>query len=83
MKEKNVEVKLKLLAKLFSLGYRSEKEITSIPLSKMLELPKTSIEEIRTILKLQEAIKSGKVISFLSEKSSENNENGFAKLSES
>ena len=75
MKEKEVDKKLKLLAKLFSLSFRSEKEITSISLSRMLELPKTSIEEMKMILKLQESIKSGKVISFLSGKNSEENQN--------
>ena len=60
--------KLRVLNKLFEQGHGTEKEITTLTARDMVAIPDLSVADMAEIIKLQDAIKSGKVISYLSGK---------------
>ena len=49
--------KIKLLEKIAKTGIASEKDITDLTAEKMLDLPGITIDEMRALLSLQQAIK--------------------------
>lgn len=56
---------LKVLNKLFDNGYCTEKEIQGMNIKEMLCIHGITVTELNEITDLQEAIKTGKVISYL------------------
>lgn len=58
----------KLLEKLFKVGFDTEKSILMINLDDLTKIPDISSLEITIILDLKKAIKSKKIIAFLSGK---------------
>ena len=61
--EKN---RLKTLNKLIDNGFDTEKKITGLDLQGMLAIPGITVPEIQIITQLQDAIKTRKVIEYLS-----------------
>lgn len=62
----------KLLQKLADKGYNTENKILELKLDQMLDLPKITIADIKSITELQNAIKSKKVLSLLMSEGTEN-----------
>ncbi len=62
---KNTSNALKVLSKLFEAGYTTEKQITAMTTMQMLTVPNLSKEEMLHICALQQAIRDGKVITYL------------------
>ena len=58
--------KIKLLNRLFAVGYEDEKSIVAMTMDDILALEGISVADISLINELQKAIKSNKVIAFLS-----------------
>lgn len=58
--------KIKLLNRLFEVGYEDEKSIAAMTMDDILALEGISVADISLINELQKAIKSHKVIAFLS-----------------
>ena len=56
---------LRAVTKLIEAGITDEKEIVSLGISRLLEIPNITIQELSAISELQKAVKAGKVISFL------------------
>lgn len=56
---------LRAVTRLIEAGITDEKEIANLGISRLLEIPNISIQELNAISELQKAIKAGKVISFL------------------
>jgi hypothetical protein len=56
---------LKAVTRLIEAGITDEKEIVSLGISRLLEIPNITIQELSAISELQKAVKAGKVISFL------------------
>lgn len=57
---------LRVLNKLFENGYLTEKEIQGMDVKKMVHIKGITVQEIMELTNLQDAIKSNKVISYLS-----------------
>lgn len=57
---------IKIIIKLFENGYRTEKAITMLTARDMVKISGISVVEMAEIIRLQDAIKAGKVISYLS-----------------
>ena len=57
--------KIKLLEKIAKTGIASEKDITDLTAEKMLDLPGITIDEMRALLSLQQAIKKNQMYSWL------------------
>ena len=55
---------IKILSRLIRCGYVNEKEIASMGISDLINIPKISPAEIVGINELQKAIKTGTVLSF-------------------
>lgn len=60
--------KLRVINKLFEQGHETEKEINALTARDMVSIPDIAVADMAEILKLQDAIKAGKVISYLSGK---------------
>ncbi|MDY4443913.1 MAG: hypothetical protein SPE35_07165 [Butyricicoccus sp.] len=58
--------KIKILNRLFAVGYENEKSIAAMTMDDILALDGISVADISLINELQKAIKSNKVIAFLS-----------------
>lgn len=58
--------KIKLLNRLFEVGYEDEKSIAAMTMDDILALEGISVADISLINELQKVIKSNKVIAFLS-----------------
>ncbi len=56
----------KLLEKIFKAGYKDEKSILAIQLDDLEKIPELSSIDITIIIELKKAIKSKKIIAFLS-----------------
>jgi len=56
---------LRAVTRLIEAGITDEKEIVNLGISRLLEIPNISIQELNAISELQKAVKAGKVISFL------------------
>jgi hypothetical protein len=56
---------LRAVTRLIEAGITDEKEIVSLGISRLLEIPNITIQELSAISELQKAVKAGKVISFL------------------
>ena len=56
---------LRAITRLIESGITDEKEIVSLGISRLLEIPNITIQELSAISELQKAVKAGKVISFL------------------
>ena len=56
---------LRAVTRLIEAGITDEKEIVSLGISRLLEIPNITIQELSAISELQKAVKTGKVISFL------------------
>ena len=52
--------------RLFEKGYTTEKDISALDLRDQLELQLTAQNEVKVIVELKDAVKQGKVISYLS-----------------
>lgn len=52
--------------RLFEKGYTTEKDISALDLRDQLELQLTAQSEVKVIVELKDAVKQGKVISYLS-----------------
>lgn len=63
--------KLRVINKLFEQGHETEKEINALTARDMVSIPDIAVADMAEILKLQDAIKAGKVISYLSGKLNE------------
>ena len=59
------KLSLRVLNKLFDNGYCTEKSIQGMNIKEMLYIKGITVPEMTEITKLQEAIKAGKVISYL------------------
>lgn len=62
----NTQKRLALIDKLINAGYRTEKAMADMSIDQILGLDGLVVDEMRGISDLQKAIKSHKVISFLS-----------------
>lgn len=58
--------KIKLLNRLFAVGYENEKSIAAMTMDDILALDGISVSDISLINELQKAIKSDNVIAFFS-----------------
>ena len=56
---------LRAVTRLIEAGVTDEKEIVNLGISRLLEIPNITIQELSAISELQKAVKAGKVISFL------------------
>ena len=56
---------LRAVTRLIEAGITDEKEIVSLGISRLLEIPNITIQELSAISELQKAVKAGTVISFL------------------
>lgn len=56
---------LRAVTRLIEAGITDEKDIVSLGISRLLEIPNITIQELSAISELQKAVKVGKVISFL------------------
>lgn len=56
---------LRAVTRLIEAGITDEKEIVSLGISRLLEIPNITIQELNAIIELQKAVKAGKVVSFL------------------
>ncbi|NCC87815.1 MAG: hypothetical protein EOM05_08105 [Clostridia bacterium] len=56
---------MKVLSKVFDVGYVTEKDIVAMSIDKILAIPSITVEDITVISELQKAVKSNKVITFL------------------
>ena len=56
---------LRAVTRLIETGITDEKEIVSLGISRLLEIPNITIQELSARSELQKAVKAGKVISFL------------------
>ena len=56
---------LRAVTRLIEAGISDEKEIVNLGISRLLEIPNITIQELGAISELQKAVKAGKVISFL------------------
>ena len=52
--------------RLFEKGYTTEKDISALDLRDQLELQLTAQSEVKVIVELKDAVKQGKIISYLS-----------------
>ena len=57
---------VRVLNRLFEKGYTTEKDISALDLRDQLELQLTAQNEVKVIVELKDAVKQGKVISYLS-----------------
>jgi rRNA processing protein Krr1/Pno1 len=67
------KVNLRLLVKLIESGITTEKAVTSLKLKDIISIPDISKQELSAVCDLQDAIKAGSVMGFLT-KSSESSE---------
>ena len=58
--------KIRLLNRLFAVGYEDEKSISSMTMDDILALDGISVADIALINDLQKAVKANKIITFLS-----------------
>lgn len=65
MAKTNINNQLKVLTKVLEAGFKTEKEILSMTVDKMLSIPNITVPDIAAINELQKAVKSNKVITFL------------------
>lgn len=56
---------LRLLTRLIESGITTEKEILSLKLKDILSVPNLSKAELSAVCELQEAVKDGRILSFL------------------
>ena len=56
---------LRAVTRLIEAGITDEKEIVSLGISRLLEIPNITIQELSAISELQKSVKAGKVITFL------------------
>ena len=63
----------KVLEKIFKAGYKTEKEILMLNLAELIKIPDLTTLEINIIVDLKKAIKSKKLLVFLSGYEQENN----------
>lgn len=61
----NLQQKIKVLNKLFDNGYKTEKELQSLSLEKVLAIDNISVTEMTVIIDLQKNVKAGKLFSYL------------------
>ena len=57
---------VRVMNRLFEKGYTTEKDISALDLRDQLELQLTAQSEVKVIVDLKDAVKQGKVISYLS-----------------
>ena len=57
---------VRVMNRLFEKGYTTEKDISALDLRDQLELQLTAQSEVKVIVELKDAVKQGKVISYLS-----------------
>ena len=57
---------IRVMNRLFEKGYTTEKYISALDLRDQLELQLTAQNEVKVIVELKDAVKQGKVISYLS-----------------
>ena len=57
---------IRVINRLFEKGYTTEKDISALDLRDQLELQLTAQNEVKVIVELKDAVKQGKVISYLS-----------------
>lgn len=57
---------IKVMNRIFGAGFADEKSISAMTMDDILSLPGVSVADIAIINELQKAIKSGKVLSYLS-----------------
>ena len=57
---------VRVMNRLFEKGYTTEKDISALDLRDQLELQLTAQNEVKVIVELKDAVKQGKVISYLS-----------------
>ena len=57
---------IRVMNRLFEKGYTTEKDISALDLRDQLELQLTAQSEVKVIVELKDAVKQGKVISYLS-----------------
>lgn len=66
MNKYNLSNIIKVLEKIFKAGFTTEKDILNIGLEDLTKLPDINSSEINILLDLKKAIKSKKLIAFLS-----------------
>ena len=57
---------IRVINRLFEKGYTTEKDISALDLRDQLTLQLTAQREVKVIVELKDAVKQGKVISYLS-----------------
>lgn len=57
---------IRVMNRLFEKGYTTEKDISALDLRDQLELQLTAQSEVKVIVELKDAVKQGKIISYLS-----------------
>ena len=57
---------IRVMNRLFEKGYTTEKDLSGLDLRDQLELQLTAQSEVKVIVELKDAVKQGKIISYLS-----------------
>lgn len=65
---------IRILTQIIEAGYTDEKAIGSMGLAEAAKLPRECRIELDCVLKCQNAVKAGKLLSFLTEENGEENE---------
>ena len=63
--QQSFQQKIKVLSKLFEGGCRTEKELQTLELAEMLNIPNITVSELSIIVKLQRAAKTHTLYSYL------------------
>ena len=63
--QQSFQQKIKVLSKLFEGGCRTEKELQTLELAEMLNIPNIPVSELSIIVKLQRAAKTHTLYSYL------------------
>lgn len=61
-----LQQKVKVLGKLFDMGCKTEKELQSVSMEDILQIPGITISDMKIILEIQKQTKGNKLFSYLS-----------------
>lgn len=63
--EQGLQQKMKVLAKLFDAGCKTEKDLKALSLQSILKIPDISVSDMTVIIELQEQIAKNRLFSYL------------------
>lgn len=66
--------KVNLISRLANAGYDTEKSLNDLEIEEMLKIPKVTISDIHNIIELKKAVKSGRFLSYLAQKTNDKDE---------